>query len=66
MLTSTLSDLVAYGEMTFSGRVPDQGVAGEEVTRLLAELRALGWIDGLHDVTLARGNADESATENTG
>jgi chromosome partitioning protein len=66
MLASTLSDLVAYGEMTFSGRVPDQGLAGEEATRLLAELRALGWVDTLQDVTQARGNADESATENAG
>jgi chromosome partitioning protein len=62
MLTSTLSDLVAYGEMTFSGRVPADGLAGEEVTRLLAELRALGWIDTLHDVTQARGNADHEGT----
>jgi chromosome partitioning protein len=44
LLTATLGDLVAYGEMTFSGRVPDQGAAGEELTRLVAELRALGWI----------------------
>lgn len=66
MLTSTLSDLVAYGEMTFSGRVPEQGIAGDEVTRLLAELRALGWVDRLQDVTQARGNADESTTENAG
>src|SRR3954451_3991764 len=29
MLTATLSDLVAYGEMTFSGRIPDQGLAAE-------------------------------------
>jgi chromosome partitioning protein len=44
LLSATLGDLVAYGEMTFSGRVPDQGAAGEELTRLVAELRALGWI----------------------
>jgi chromosome partitioning protein len=45
LLTGTLGDLVAYGEMTFSGRVPDQGtVAGDEVVRLVAELRSLGWI----------------------
>jgi chromosome partitioning protein len=44
LLASTLSDLVAYGEMTFSGRVPEQGSAAEEVGRLVAELRALGWI----------------------
>jgi chromosome partitioning protein len=50
LLTATLSDLVAYGEMSFSGRVPDQGVAGEEVSRLMSELRALGWISTRQDV----------------
>lgn len=44
VLTSRLGDLVAYGEMTFSGRVPAEGIAGDEVTRLLAELRALEWL----------------------
>ena len=45
LLTSTLADLVAYGEMTYSGRVPEQGAAaGDEVARLAAELRSLGWI----------------------
>jgi chromosome partitioning protein len=44
LLTTTLGDLVSYGEMTFSGRVPGQGLAGEEVTRLVAELGTLGWI----------------------
>ncbi len=29
---------------TFSGRVPDQGLAGEELMRLAAELRTLGWL----------------------
>jgi hypothetical protein len=53
--------------MTFSGRVPMDGLAGVEVSRLLAELRALGWIDTLNDVTQARGNADyEGATEDAG
>jgi chromosome partitioning protein len=66
MLTSTLGDLVAYGEMSFSGRVPDQGIAGGEIDRLVAELRELGWIDRLHDVTQARGNADEGSLENAG
>lgn len=47
--TSTLSDLVAYGEMTFSGRVPDQGPAAEEVSRLIGELRSLGWISARQD-----------------
>jgi hypothetical protein len=40
---------VAYGEMTFSGRVPDQGLAGEELARLVAELRALGWVHERQD-----------------
>jgi chromosome partitioning protein len=44
VLASTLSDFVAYGEMTYSGRVPDQGTAAEEIDRLIAELRDLGWI----------------------
>ena len=50
MLAATLADLVAYGEMTFSGRIPDQGLAAEEVTRLAAELRAIGWIPQRQDV----------------
>lgn len=49
MLAATLGDLVAYGEMTFSGRVPDQGLAGEELARLVAELRALGWVPERQD-----------------
>lgn len=57
LLTSTLGDLVAYGEMTFSGRVPAHGVAGDEIARLVAELRERGWIARLHDVTQPRGNA---------
>jgi chromosome partitioning protein len=50
LVVATLSDLVAYGEMTFLGRVPDQGAAGEELTRLVAELRAIGWIPEGQDV----------------
>lgn len=43
-LVSFLSDLVAYGEMTYSGRVPSSGPAGAEVAALIAELRELGWV----------------------
>jgi chromosome partitioning protein len=43
-LTAALSDLVAYGEMTYSGRVPLVGSAGAEIAALIAELRALGWV----------------------
>jgi chromosome partitioning protein len=49
LLTASLSDLVAYGEMTFSGRVPDQGTAAQEIGRLIEELRALGWLQACAD-----------------
>jgi chromosome partitioning protein len=42
-LDASLSDLVAYGEMGFSGKMPT-GKAGSEVAALLAELRGLGWL----------------------
>jgi chromosome partitioning protein len=42
-LEACLSDLVAYGEMGFSGRMPT-GKAGAEVAALMAELRSLGWL----------------------
>lgn len=44
-LTSMLSDLVAYGEMGFSGRMP-AGKAAAEVRALIVELEALGWLPG--------------------
>lgn len=44
ILGSSLSDLVAYGEMTYSGRVPTAGPAGVEVGTFIAELRDLGWV----------------------
>ena len=43
-LTTTLSDLVAYGEMTYSGRVPTSGAAASEIEALIKEMRELGWI----------------------
>jgi chromosome partitioning protein len=43
-LEASLSDLVAYGEMTYSGRVPATGTAASEVAALVAELRTLGWL----------------------
>jgi chromosome partitioning protein len=42
-LNASLSDLVAYGELGFSGRLP-AGKAAGEVAALIAELRSLGWI----------------------
>lgn len=43
-LDCSLSDLVAYGELTYSGRLPDKGTAHLEVAALIKELRTLGWI----------------------
>jgi chromosome partitioning protein len=43
-LEATLSDLVAYGELSYSGRIPQAGPAAVELAGLLAELRARGWI----------------------
>ena len=45
-LDAALSDLVAYGEMGFSGRMPT-GKAGSEVAVLMDELRNLGWLPRL-------------------
>jgi chromosome partitioning protein len=65
LLTSTLGDLVAYGEMTFSGRVPEEGTAaGDEVVRLMAELRGLGWIPAAGD-THQRKDMEASIHEGT-
>jgi chromosome partitioning protein len=42
---STVSDRVAFAEMTFSGRVPPATTeAGQEVANLIVELRNLGWL----------------------
>jgi chromosome partitioning protein len=43
-LGSSLSDLVAYGELTYSGRLPAQGPAAAEAAALVAELEGLGWL----------------------
>jgi chromosome partitioning protein len=43
-LQAGLSDLVAFGELSYSGRVPTTGTAGAEVAALVLELRELGWI----------------------
>jgi hypothetical protein len=41
---TSLSDLVAYGELTYSGRLPDKGPAFAEVSALIKELRDLDWV----------------------
>lgn len=43
-LQASLSDLVAYGDLSYSGRVPSTGTAGTEIAAMLAELRGMGWI----------------------
>ncbi len=43
-IEASLSDLVAYGEMTYSGRLPTNGPAGVEIAALVRELRQLGWL----------------------
>ena len=43
-LEASLSDLVAYGELSYSGRIPTTGTAAAEIAALLAELRARGWL----------------------
>jgi chromosome partitioning protein len=48
-LETSLSDLVAFGEMSYSGRVPSSGPAGAEVKALLGELREMGWLPSLRN-----------------
>ncbi len=43
-IEASLNDLVAYGEMTYSGRLPTNGPAGVEIAALVRELRQLGWL----------------------
>jgi chromosome partitioning protein len=43
-LAASLSDLVAYGELSYSGRIPAAGTAATEISALLAELRQRGWL----------------------
>ena len=47
-LETSLSDLVAYGELSYSGRIPATGIAAAELAALLAELRAKGWLPQPH------------------
>jgi chromosome partitioning protein len=41
-LQTVMSEAVAYGEIGFSGAVPKEGTAVEEIAALVAELRAAG------------------------
>ena len=44
LLTTALSQVVAYTELTHNGRLPRQPPAAAEVERLVDELRKLGWL----------------------
>lgn len=44
LLATTLSQVVAYTELTHNGRLPRQPPASVEVERLVDELRELGWL----------------------
>jgi chromosome partitioning protein len=43
-LDATISESVAYGEMSFSGTLPPAGVAAAEIAALMGELRGQGWL----------------------
>ena len=43
-LDAQLSDLVAYGGITYAGQVPVSGPAGAEVAAVIAELGTLGML----------------------
>lgn len=43
-LDTTISEAVAYSEMSFSGALPAPGAAAEEVAALMAELRRERWL----------------------
>jgi chromosome partitioning protein len=60
-LNASLSDLVAYDEMGFSGRMPT-GKAGTEVAALIAELRGLGWLPS-HPINTSSVNTIEVNTK---
>src|SRR3954452_15032996 len=44
LLTTALSQVVAYTELTHNGRLPRQLPASLEIERLVDELRSLGWL----------------------
>ena len=44
LLATTLSQVVAYTELTHNGRLPRQAPAAVEIERLVDELRSAGWL----------------------
>lgn len=47
-LQTVLSEAVAYGEIGFSGTLPKEGAAADEIAALTSELRAAGWLPAAH------------------
>ncbi len=43
-LDTSISEAVAYGEVSFSGALPAGGLAADETAALMAELRGQGWL----------------------
>ena len=43
-LSTTLSDVVAYVELTHTGKLPTANPAAAEIAALMGELRELGWV----------------------
>jgi chromosome partitioning protein len=43
-LETTMSEAVAYGELSFALALPTVGLAAQEIAALLAELRGLQWL----------------------
>jgi cellulose biosynthesis protein BcsQ len=46
-LETTLSEAVAYGELSFAPALPANGVAAQEIAALLGELRTLDWLPSM-------------------
>jgi chromosome partitioning protein len=43
-LQTAMSEAVAYGEISFSGTVPKDGTAADEIAALVKELREVGGV----------------------
>jgi hypothetical protein len=43
-LETFLSDVVGFGEVPFTGKLPASQPAADEVNALMAELRSLDWL----------------------
>jgi chromosome partitioning protein len=63
-LVAGLSDLVAYGEMGFSGRMPT-GKAGAETAALVAELRAIGFLPSSNKTDSVKTTGNKTHNVNT-